>query len=369
MFSPLTANIYLPCIPLLQHDYGVSLQLINTTVTVYVLVQSAAPAFFSQLADTLGRRPVYLATFSIFVCASVGLAVQGDYAALLALRMVQSAGSSVSTSIGFAVVADIAAPAERGKLLGPVLMLVNLGPVIAPVVGGPICDAAGWRWLFWLVTIVGFVFLVTLALFLPKTIRKIVGNGVICSSGANRPLLKPLIPRADAYEQRGKKSYTSRWARIRAHTPNPLGSAALLIQKDSVCVLSVAGLFYASYYVMQASLPALFAQAYGYNETEIGLCYLYISISVIVGGQVQARVLDWNYRARAQKIGWEIDQIGGDDLSHFPIEKARARLAWLFTALQCGCILAYGWSIHFRVHPAMPLVFLFSEGCFGWVNS
>lgn len=48
MFSPLTANIYLPCIPLLQDGYRVSLQLINTTVTAYVLVQSVAPAFFSQ---------------------------------------------------------------------------------------------------------------------------------------------------------------------------------------------------------------------------------------------------------------------------------------------------------------------------------
>ena len=191
MFSPLTANIYLPCIPLLQHDYRVSLQLINTTVTAYVIVQSVAPAFFSQLADTVGRRPVYLVTFSIFICASIGLALQGDYAALLTLRMVQSVGSSVSTSIGFAVVADIAAPAERGKLLGPVLMLVNLGPVIAPVIGGPLCDAAGWRWLFWLLTMVGSVFLVFVTLFLPETNRKIVGNGIIRASGISRPLLSP----------------------------------------------------------------------------------------------------------------------------------------------------------------------------------
>lgn len=369
MFSPLTANIYLPCIALLQKDYNVSLQLINTTVTAYVLIQSVAPAFFSQLADQLGRRPVYLITFSIFVCASIGLALQGDYAALLVLRMLQSAGSSVSTSIGFAVVADMASPAERGKLLGPVLVLVNLGPVIAPVIGGPICDAAGWRWLFWLLAIAGSIFLAAVVVFLPETNRRIVGNGSIHASGINRPLLRPLVPRAAAYEQPAERVYPTRWARIRAHTPNPLVSAALLLQKDSACVLAVAGLFYAAYYIMQASLPPLFAGAYGYDETAVGLCYLAISVGVIVGSQVQSRVLDWNYRATARSIGWEIDRVRGDDLSRFPIERARARLAWLFITFQCCCILAYGWALHFRVHPAVPLVLLFTEGCFGWVQS
>lgn len=283
--------------------------------------------------------------------------------------MVQSAGSSVSTSIGFAVVADIAAPAERGKLLGPILVLVNLGPVIAPVIGGPMCDAAGWRWLFWFLTIVGVVFLAVVVLFLPETNRRIVGNGVIHASGISRPLLPPLIPKSDAYERPPKKAYPSRWAKIRAHTRNPFTSTALLLQKDTACVLSVAGLFYAAYYILQASLAPLFAAAYGYDQTEIGLCYLAISIGVIVGSQVQSRVLDWNYRATARRIGWEIDRVAGDDLSHFPIERARARLAWLFTALQCVCVLGYGWSLHFRAHPAVPLVFIFTEGCFGWINS
>lgn len=100
MFSPLTGNIYFPCVPLLQEDYNTTLQLINTTITAYVLVQSIAPAFFSQLAESLDRRPVYLVTFIIFVGSSVGLAVQNNYVSLLVLRMLQSAGSSVSTSIG-----------------------------------------------------------------------------------------------------------------------------------------------------------------------------------------------------------------------------------------------------------------------------
>ncbi|KAK6849086.1 MFS general substrate transporter [Apiospora arundinis] len=369
MFSPLTANIYLPCVPLLQQDYETTLQLINTTITAYVLVQSIAPAFFSQLAESLGRRPVYLITFTIFVGASVGLAVQTNYVSLLVLRMLQSAGSSVSTSIGYAVIADMAAPSERGRLLGPVMVTVNLGPVIAPVIGGPMCNNLGWRWIFWFLTITGSFFLVAMAAFLPETGRKIVGNGSVEARGINRPLLPFLIPKAEAYVKPQPVEYASNWKRVAAYIPNPFKCVMLVFQRDSACVLSVAGLFYSSYYIMQASLPPLFKDAYGYNETQIGLCYLALSIGVIFGSQIQAKLMDWNYRKTAKQAGWEIDRQGGDDLSQFPIERARARLAWLFMTLQCACILGYGWSVHFRVHPSVPLIFMFLEGCCGWVQS
>ncbi|KAL2204294.1 chloramphenicol resistance protein [Sarocladium strictum] len=308
-------------------------------------------------------------TFTIFVGASIGLSLQNNYTALLVLRMVQSFGSSVSTSIGYAVVADIAPPAERGRWIGPIMVTVNLGPVLAPVMGGPICHNVGWRWIFWLLTITGAVFLVAIALFLPETSRKIVENGSVEARGWNRPFLPFMIPKAEVYKPSTRKVYDSKWAKIRSYIPNPFASVLLLFQKDSACVLLAAATFYSLYYIMQASLPALFAEAYGYNESQIGLCYLAISIGVICGSQIQARIMDWNYRMVAKEVGWEIDHVGGDDLSRFPIERARARLAWQFITVQCALVIGYGWMLHFKVHPAAPLIMMFLEGCCGWVQS
>lgn len=380
MFSPLTANIYLPCLPLLQRDFTTTLQLMNLTVTGYVLIQGLSPTLFSQLSETLGRRPVYLLTFSIFAAASVALAtIPASYPALLALRMLQSFGSSVSTSIGYAVVADIAAPAERGKIMAPVMMMMNLGPVVAPVIGGPMCGGAGWRWVFWFLAIFGSAFLLLTALFLPETNRKIVGNGSISAKGISRPPLRFLVPWSDRYEEPARPAYPTTWSEVRAFAPNPFKSVALVFQKDSACVLFAAGIFYMMYYVSQASLPALLKQAYGFSATEIGLCYLTLGLGVFFGSQIQgtcpchvaectdeancykARVMDWNYKVTAKKIGWEVDNVRGDNLSQFPIEQARARLSWVFHILQCSFALAYGWAIHFRLvgHP---------EGLFRFLN-
>ena len=264
-----------------------------------------ASTLFSQLSETLGRRPVYLITFSLFVASSVALASipQGDYAALLTLRMLQSFGSSVSTSIGYAVVADIAPPAERGGILAPVMLMLNLGPVIAPVIGGPMCGSTGWRWIFWFLAMFGSAFLLVMALFLPETNRKIVGNGSIAAKGVSRPPLPFLVPWSGEYEQPVKKTYPTTWAKVRAYAPNPLRSVVLILEKDIACVLFAAGIFYMMYYLSQASLPALFREAYGFSETEIGLCYLALGSGVFFGSQLQlARHVLENTRLKADLL-------------------------------------------------------------------
>lgn len=94
MFSPLSSFIYYPCIDSIAKDLGVTLELINLTITSYMIVSGIAPALIGDFADMVGRRPIYIITFTIYFAANVGLATQRSYPALLVLRMVQSAGSS-----------------------------------------------------------------------------------------------------------------------------------------------------------------------------------------------------------------------------------------------------------------------------------
>lgn len=60
--SPLTATIYFPLLPLLRSHFKTSAEAINLTITLYIVFQAISPAVFGPLSDTLGRRPIYLAT-------------------------------------------------------------------------------------------------------------------------------------------------------------------------------------------------------------------------------------------------------------------------------------------------------------------
>ena len=287
MFSPLAANIYLPCVPLLVSSYGTTLQAINLTITGYVIIQGVAPAVFSELAETLGRRPVYLIAFAVFISSSICLALQDNYPALLVFRMIQSLGSSVCSSMGYAVVADMAAPAERGSILAPTMMMMNLGPVVAPVIGGPMCYYAGWRWIFWFLAIIGSFFLLAIVLFLPETNRRIVGNGAIRATGWNRPCLSCLVAWAPEYDEPQPKTFATTWDMWKHYTPNPLNAVGLILQKDTFCVLMATSIFYMLYYVSQASLPGLYQETYGFDEAEIGLLYLALGAGMFCGSKLQ----------------------------------------------------------------------------------
>ena len=125
-FSPLSANIYFPALNSLSRDLKVSSELINLSLTTYMIFQGLAPTIFGDLADMIGRRPVYLLGFTIYIGANVGLALQNNYAALLVLRCLQSTGSSGTVALGNGVVADIASSGERGRFMGMKAIIIDL---------------------------------------------------------------------------------------------------------------------------------------------------------------------------------------------------------------------------------------------------
>jgi MFS family permease len=93
-FSPLSSFIYYPAINVLARDLHTTVELVNLTITSYMVVSGVMPSLLSDIADTFGRRPIYIAAFVTYLAANIGLAVQRSYYALLLLRMLQSAGSS-----------------------------------------------------------------------------------------------------------------------------------------------------------------------------------------------------------------------------------------------------------------------------------
>lgn len=93
-FSPLSSFIYYPALHSLAEALSVSLQLANLTITSYMIVSGVVPSLLGDMAESLGRRPLYLGALFVYTAANVGLAAQSSYWALLFLRMLQSAGSS-----------------------------------------------------------------------------------------------------------------------------------------------------------------------------------------------------------------------------------------------------------------------------------
>lgn len=366
-FSPMTANIYFPAMPVLAQAMSSSVQDINLTITAYIVLQGISPLFIGDLADKLGRRPIYLVTFTIFVGASLGLSInKSSYTVLIALRTVQSAGCSATAAISYGVLADVAMPSKRGAMLGAAMVIANTGPTIGPLLGGVITRQLGWRWVFWFLTILGGTFLLLVWALFPETSRKIVGNGSVPDRPYRRPILSHVLP-FPKYATRPRTPYApqSRPLRSLLKLPNPVPALRIIFHPDAALVLLISAIHYTDYYCIQATMPALFtSEPYHLNSLKIGLTYLSIGVGVALGGYINGQTLDHNYAVTAKKIGFTINSISGDDLADFPIEKARTRFCVIYLPLHAALLSGYGWIAGNRshLHVAVPLVFQFWLG-------
>ena len=328
--------------------------------------------------------------------SNLGLSLEhNSYAALVVLRAFQSLGASAAFAVSYGVVADVCVPAERGKMVGPVSMALNLGTCVGPIVGGWVAfKSRGYNWVFWFLTIIGTVLLVNVGGLLPETARNVVGNGDVKIKNwwertwlsflrdwsrrtqvhTGRSKQKDEDLRTNALDKSDEETTTSGidaathagdGTRRMFKMLNPLPCLRIIVWKDAALILWMHASYYMVDYSIQTSIPASFKDIYHFNELEIGLAYLPRSAGIITGGYVNGKLMDRNYRTTAKEIGHTIDREGGDDVGQFPIERARTRGSWYLLAILTGTLIGYGWALEQHSHVSIPLLLQFIQGFVG----
>ena len=73
-------------------------------------------------------------------------------------------------------------------------------------------------------------------------------------------------------------------------------------------------------------------------------------------------IIDRDYQKTATAAGFTVNRTKGDDLSDFPIEKARLRSIWYFMGLSMACTLGYGWSVERKIVSFVPGISILNLG-------
>ena len=132
--------------------------------TAYLLCSTLAVPIFGSLADSLGRRLVFLAGIVEFLIASALCGLSRDMTALIVFRGLQGLGGGVIISSAFALVGETFPARERGKYSGLVASMFGISSVIGPSVGGFLTDCLGWRWSFYVNLPLGVIAILVLSL-------------------------------------------------------------------------------------------------------------------------------------------------------------------------------------------------------------
>ena len=284
----------------------------------------------------------------------------------MVLRCLQAAGSSGFVAIASGVVGDCITSAERGSYIGFTSVGTVLGPSLSPILGGVLSQYLGWHAIFWFLTIFSVVIFVPFLLFFPETCRKIVGDGSVPPPTWNQSFMTYWNERKMV--KAGKApDYAERDARAKTrhvHFPNPLGTLRVIVDKEQALILLYASIIYAGYYALSTTITTQFREIYGYDDTILGLMFVPISAGGILATITNGKwdPVDGNYRRHARRLGMPLKKNRYQDLTNFPIERARIEVMLPLLYASAAIILAYGWLLHAEVSVAGPLVLLFLLG-------
>ncbi|KAL9716504.1 hypothetical protein Ac2012v2_000952 [Leucoagaricus gongylophorus] len=356
IFSPFTANIYFPAIPILTEVFHKSTELINLTVTMYMILQGIAPMLWGTLSDTVGRRPITAACLLILALSCLGLALvpTSAYWLLMILRCLQAAGSASTIAVGAGVVSDISTPEERGGFFGFFILGPMVGPALGPVVGGALTQGLGWRSIFWFMLIASSTCLVIIFLIMPETLLSVRYK----RTRVAKIIYTPIIP---VVGRRQEGNYPEGIPKAPKKTfQNPF---KLLAKPDIVLLLIANALICAVFYGVLASISTLFDQTYGLDATKIGLCFLAMGGGMAFGSSMNGKLLDSQYESEKKRFleqmrdsEKQIDPKNLTRIPEFPLERARLSLIPLLIVVLAAATAGYGWAVEKHASIAGPLI-------------
>jgi EmrB/QacA subfamily drug resistance transporter len=134
--------------PAMQRDLHIAPMLYPWITTAYLVASTVMVPIYGKLSDLFGRKPILLLGIGIFLFGSLACGFSNSTFTLIAARAIQGMGSAALFTTAFAVVADIFAPAERGKYQGIFGGAFALSSVIGPFLGGFLTDTLSWHWVF-----------------------------------------------------------------------------------------------------------------------------------------------------------------------------------------------------------------------------
>jgi len=157
--SVVPVNIILPSLPKIAAEFRADVSLVSLAVAGYALATALIEIIAGRLADRYGRRPVALTAIAMFILASIGCALAGNIILFLIFRALQ-ASIAACFSIALVMIKETSRGAATVSRFGYLAMGWALAPMLAPLVGGLLDWAWGWRAIFLALATAGAILLV-----------------------------------------------------------------------------------------------------------------------------------------------------------------------------------------------------------------
>ncbi|CAF3367619.1 unnamed protein product [Rotaria socialis] len=318
---PFCDTIYLPVLNDIVRDLKTSNTLVALSISIYLFMSGFWSLFWGCISDRYGRKITVVVALTIFVVASIICIFAHNIAVLIVFRAIEGGAVSATLVVGQSLVADIYPEGKRGLAVAFFYVPFNIGPVIGPLIGGPLSQAFGWHSTFIFLSIFSFCVLLIMLIIVPETHQYFVknrfhkANPTKCIIDAQPNELMP---------------FRKPW--------QPLTYLADLTIIPYIAVMTTTlATLYSSLTLFSTYLSA---RPYSYSETIIGLLF-------VPGGLAMF--------ASSILSGWLSDK-ASKHYGHERCPEGRLLPAIALSILHPIGLIIYGWTFHYKLNLAGPLI-------------
>ncbi|KAK1765488.1 polyamine transporter 3 [Phialemonium atrogriseum] len=350
IITPLGSSMFAPGIPKIMVEFHSSSSTTATFVlSVYILGFAFGPLLIAPLSEIYGRVPLYNLGNLLFTIFTVGAALSTNMGMLMAFRLLMGLAGAVPITIGSGTIADIMPVEKRGRAMSAWALGPLLGPCVGPVAGGYLIEAAGWRWVYWLITILGGIFIPIAFFALSETYAP-----VLLERKVRR--LRKETGNLSLQTKLGRQSTVTDQFKAAIIRPMKL---LLLTPIITLMALYVA-ITYGILYLLITTFSFVYTGQYGFGEGTVGLTYLPAGIGMMIGVITFGQVSDRLVKSQQAK--------GLEAQPEIRLKPAVTMPSGI--ALPIGLFI-YGWTADKGVHWIVPMigVVIFTAGLMGVMMS
>ncbi len=180
-FGPFVTDMYLPTLPSMAAIFNTTPSLVQLGLATSMLGLAVGQVFFGPLSDKYGRRPVLMSAMILFAVSTVISIYSPDIIFFNVCRFVQGLGGAGGIVLSRSISTDCYTGRELAKILAIIGAVNGIAPVTAPVIGGLVAGAVGWKGIFWILFALGLVLLAMCIVFRESLPREHFKTGSVLS--------------------------------------------------------------------------------------------------------------------------------------------------------------------------------------------
>lgn len=170
--APLAIDAYLPAMPTMAEQLGVSIHDIELTLSLFLAGFAAGQLIGGPFSDQVGRRRSIFTGMAVYLAGTIGIIFSSNVEALWLFRIIQAFGGGLAIVNTAAIIRDTSSGVHSARNLAHIAMIMMTAPLLAPLLGAGMLHLTGWRGIFAALLLYGIVLGTVIWRTIPETRRE-----------------------------------------------------------------------------------------------------------------------------------------------------------------------------------------------------